>query len=586
VGRKTGPALGLALLAAVVVSYLPVRNAGFVWNDHTYVTENPTLDGLPGLARIWTEPTSNEQYYPLVFTTYWFEKRLWGLHPLGYHVVNVLLHAGAALLLWRFLRRLGLPGAWLAAAAFALHPVCVESVAWVTERKNTLSLVLVLLSAHAWLSWRAAAEARDAAAEVGKERKKRKPAAPVPLLRRPGALWAASLGLLTLALFAKTTASVLPAVLLVVVWRQRGRIRRADVRPLVPFFAVGVALALHTAWLEKTVVKAAGDEWAHGLADRVVLAGQTTAFYAGKILYPVDLAFIYRRWTVDASEAVQWIPAAAWAAALAGAWAASRRGRRGPLASLLLFGGVLFPAMGFFDVYAMRYSWVADHFAYQAVAVGAASVVCGAASALGPLRPERQRAAAAAGVALLLVLGTLSYRQTFPYESRESLWLHTIALNPECFICHTNLGNELLVSGRTAEAVAHLERSLEIKPDAIPTLLNLARVEDERGQPGKAAERLRAALALDPSDTEIRVHLGTVYAQAGRLEDAIREFREALRTPSDVDFLAHNGLGVALVRSGRVEEGIGHLRECVRLRPDYERGRANLETVLARVGAR
>lgn len=585
---KKDTALALALLAAVVVSFLPALSAGFIWNDHTYVTENPTLDGLSGLGRIWTDPLANEQYYPLVFTTFWVEKRLWGLHPFGYHLVNVLLHAAGAILLWRFLGRLGLPAAWLAAAAFALHPVCVESVAWVTERKNTLSLLLTLLSAHAWLSWRAEAEERDAAAAEGREKRKRKRGSPSsgPFLRRPGVLFTAALALFTLALFAKTTASVLPAVLLVLVWWQRGRLGWSDVRPLLPFFAVGIGLAYHTAWLEKHFVEAKGDEWAHGLADRLALAGQVTAFYAGKLVWPVDLAFIYRRWNVDAGSAVQWLPTAGWLAALGGAWAASRRGLRGPLAALLLFGGVVFPAMGFFDVYAMRYSWVADHFAYQAVAVGAASLVCGAAAGLGRLSLPWRRAAGAAAVAGLVVLGTLSYRQSIPYRSPEALWLHTIALNPECFICHTNYGNELLEAGRTDEAASHLERSLEIKPDALPTLLNLARLEEGRARLGKAEEHLRAALRLEPADVEIRVHLGTVLTKAGRLEDAEREYREALRLPSHAAYLAHNGLGVVLVRTGRVQEGIEHLRACVTLRPDYEHGRANLEAVLAMTGAR
>lgn len=585
---KKDLALTLALLGAVVVSFLPALTAGFIWNDHTYVTENPTLDGLSGLRRIWTDPLANEQYYPLVFTTFWIEKRLWGLDPFGYHLVNVLLHAGAALLLWRFLRRLGLPAAWLAATAFALHPVCVESVAWVTERKNTLSLVLTLLAAHAWLSWRAAAEERDAAGAQSREKRKKRrgAAAPVPLSRRPGVLFAAALAFLTLALFAKTTASVLPAVLLVVVWWQRGRLRWADVRPLLPFFAIGIGLAYHTAWLEKHFVEAKGDEWAHGLVDRLALAGQVTAFYAGKLVWPADLAFIYRRWTIDASSAVQWLPTAGWLAALAAAFVASRRGLRGPLAALLLFGGVVFPAMGFFDVYAMRYSWVADHFAYQAMAVGAASLVGGAATALERLRPAWRRAAGVAAVAGLVLLGTLTYRQAVPYRSQEALWLHTIALNPECFICHTNYGNELLEAGRTDEAVVHLERSLEIRPDALPTLLNLARLEEARARFGRAEEHLRAALRREPADVEIRVHLATVLTKAGRLADAEREFREALRIPSHAAYLAHNGLGVVLVRSGRVEEGIEQMKACVRLRPDYERGRANLESVLAMTGAR
>ena len=581
--RKTAAGLALALVAVVVVSYLPALKAGYVWNDHTYLTENPTLDGLDGLSRIWTDTAANEQYYPLVFTTFWVEKRLWGLHPFGYHLVNVLLHAGAALLLWRLLRRLSLPGAFLAAAAFALHPMAVESVAWVTERKNTLSMVLSLLAAHAWLSFREASAARTEAAAA---KKKPKRAAAEPLLRRPAVLLSLSLAAFTLALFAKTTASVLPAVLLVIAWWRQGRLGKEDVRPLLPFFAVGAGLAWLTAWLERTMVRAEGQEWAHGAWDRVVLAGQATAFYAGKLVWPSDLAFIYRRWTVDATVPAQWLPTLGWLAALAAAFVLARRGLRGPLAALLLFGGVLFPAMGFFNVYAMRYSWVADHFAYQAVAVGCAALVCGAAALLAKAPRAAVRGAATLAVAGLALLGALTSKAAVPYRDSESLWLHTIALNPECFICHTNYGRELLEKGRTDEAVAHFERSLEIKPDALPTLLNLAQVEEARGLLGKAAGRLEAALAPDPADGEVRTHLGAIYTKEGRLADAEREFREALRTPSPADYLAHNGLGVVLVKTGRIAEGIAHMEECVRLRPDYEKGRANLEMVLSQVRRR
>ena len=579
--RKTATGLALALVAAVVVAYLPALDAGYVWNDHTYLTENPTLDGLDGLSRIWTDTKANEQYYPLVFTSYWIEKRLWGLHPFGYHLVNVLLHAAGALLLGRLLRKLALPGALLAAAAFALHPMAVESVAWVTERKNTLSLVLSLLSAHAWLSFREAVAAREEAA-VAKKKAKR-PAPLAPLRRRPTVLLGLSLAAFTLALFAKTTASVLPAALLVIAWWRQGRLGRDDVRPLLPFFAVGAGLAWHTAWLERTMVRAEGQEWAHGIWDRLVLAGQTTAFYAGKLVWPSDLAFIYRRWTVDAAVPAQWLPTLGWITALVAAFVLARRGLRGPLAALLLFGGVLFPAMGFFNVYAMRYSWVADHFAYQAVAVGSAAIVCGAATLLSRAPSAVARATAGAAVADLVLLGALTSRAAVPYRDSESLWLHTIALNPECFICHTNYGRELLEKGRTDEAALHFERSLEIKPDALPTLLNLAQVEESRGRLGKAAERLRAALVVDPEDDEVRIHLATIYTREGRLAEAEREFREALKSPSAVDYLAHNGLGVVLVRTGRVTEGVAHLKECVRLRPEYERGRANLEAVLSQL---
>ncbi len=581
--KKLLAILPVALLVALVVSYLPALRAGFIWNDPAYVTENTTLDGLAGLTRIWTDTSANEQYYPLVFTTYWIEKRLWGLHPFGYHLVNVLLHGAAALLLWRFLRRLALPAAGLAATAFALHPVCVESVAWVTERKNTLSLVLVLLSAHAWLACRAALEARETRQA---SKKKRARPDPLPLLERPAVLYAAALALFTLALLAKTTASVLPAVLLVLVWWQKGRLRWPDVRSLAPFFAVGVGFALHTAWLERTMVRATGNEWAHGFLERLVLAGQTTTFYAAKILWPANLSFIYPRWKLDAGSPEQWLPVIGWAAALACAAFLAFRGRRGPLAGLLIFGGVLFPAMGFFNVYAMRYSWVADHFAYQAVAAGMVGVLCGAATILEPLPAPLRRSAGALAWGGLAVFAAITFQQGRAYRDEGTLWRHTLERNADCFICLTNYGNLLLKAGKTDEALTLLTRSITLKPDAVPTLLNLARIAEERGRFEEAASRLRAALDVESGDEEVRLHLATIYTKSGRLEDAIREYREVLRIPSREDFLAHNGIGVALVRSGRLAEGVEHLQTCVLLRPDYAPCRANLEAVLAAAGSR
>lgn len=569
--------LGLTLVAAVVAAYLPALEAGFIWNDDSYLTENPALDTLEGLKLVWTDPKASEQYYPMVFTTYWIEKRLWSLHPFGYHLVNVLLHAGSALLLWGLLRRLRLPGAFPAAALFALHPMCVESVAWVTERKNTLSLLLAFLSLHAYLGW---LEARAAAPEPKKKRKTRPE---TPWHRWPAALYAAAIALTTLALFAKTTSGVVPAVLLVLVWWRKGRLEGVDVRPLAPFFAIGAALALHTAWLERTMVQASGAEWGLSLPGRVVLAGKVVAFYAGKILLPTNLAFIYPRWEIDPRLFGQWLPAIGALAALAAAWALRDRIGRGPLAALLLFGGVLFPAMGFFNVYAMRYSWVADHFAYQAVAVAAVGVVSSIASFVPEGREALRRAAGALALLVLALFGVTTFRQSRVYRDPETLWRDTLEKNPACFMCETNYGHWLAGHGRVPEAIAHFDASLRIRPDNVPALLNLAQIEEQQGRPAEAAERLRAALRIDPTETVALVNLATLDAKTGRLEEAKAGFTEALRIGSPDDYLAHNGLGVVLLREGKMADAVDHFREALRLRPDFAPARKNLERVASAV---
>ena len=571
---------GIALVAAVVAAYGPALQSGFVWNDDTYLTENRTLDGIEGLRLIWTEPKANEQYYPMVFTSFWIEKRLWSLTPFGYHLVNVLLHAGSALLLWRLLVRLGLPGGWFAAALFALHPVSVESVAWVTERKNTLSLLLSLLAIHAWYSF---LEARDRAAQPTIERKKkhRRAQAKEPWSRTPAFFYSLSFGFLTLALFAKTTACVVPAVLLVLAWWKKGRVESSDVKPLFPLFAVGAGLALETAWLERTVVQATGREWEIGVAGRLVLAGQTALFYSGKLLYPAKLAFLYERWTVDPRDLRQWIGTAVVLGAVAGAWLLRRRLGRGLLASLLLFLGVLVPAMGFFNVYAMRYSWVADHFAYQAVAVFAAVAVSGIASWIPPPGIGPRRLAAAVAVGVLALLAWRTNAQSRIYRSADALWQDTLAKSPSCFMCETNYGNWLMEKGREAEAVPHFERSLSLRPDNVPALLNLARVEEQGGRLDAAAGHLRTALRLAPEDTTVLINLATVATKAGRADEAVSVYEKALRLGESGNPVAQNGLGVALAQRGRTDEAIEHFREALRLDPDYAFARANLERTLS-----
>ncbi|MCK6683989.1 MAG: tetratricopeptide repeat protein, partial [Thermoanaerobaculia bacterium] len=570
--RGTLFGLSFLILVSVLAAYRPALQAGFVWNDDTYLTENPVLDRPDALSLIWTEPRASEQYYPLVFTTFWIEKQLWGLHPFGYHLVNVLLHAGSALLLWLFLTRLKLRGGFFAAMLFALHPVSVESVAWVTERKNTLSLFLSLLAMLAYWSFLATRKAAPAPTAVGAQpqprKKKRAVAAPVPWWRKPGFLYAAALLSLTLALFAKTTASVVPAVLLVLIWWKRGRIDGKDVIPLLPFFAAGIGLAFHTAWFERTMVLATGEEWSLSFLGRVVLAGRVFAFYLGKMLLPTNLAFIYPRWEIDASVWWQWLPTIAALALLTLAWILRERVGRGPLTVLLLLGGVIFPAMGFFNVYAMRYSYVADHFAYQAVAIFAAAVACPIAAALEPLSLALRRAATALVLVVFAILGVLTFHQGRAYADEDTLWRHTLAVNPGCFMCHTNYGSSLMARGNLDDAFSHFQASLRLRRD-VKTYLNLARVEELRERFDAAADWLEAALRLDPVHPIALMNLAAMNTKAGRFDEAIVQYEKALEHSLPDIHLAYNGLGAALAGKGRYLEAAEQFKRALVANPDY-----------------
>ncbi len=338
----SGPRLCLLLFCVTLAAYLPAVRAGFIWNDSDYVTK-PALQTAHGLGRIWFEVGATQQYYPLLHSAFWIEHRLWGEAAMGYHLVNILLHAASACLLYFVLRRLFKPGSAapaLAAFVFALHPVYVESVAWIAEQKNTLSTVFYLLAALAYLRWEAGG--------------------------RPRALrgYLAAFIFFIAALLSKTVTATLPGALLVVLWWQRGRLSwRRDVAPLIPWFAVGAASGLFSAWVERTYVGAQGSDFDLGTLERGLLAGRSAFFYLGKLVWPADLIFIYPRWIVSGAVAGQYLYPIGVMALLAALWLIRKR-TRGPLAAVLFFLGSLFPVSGLFNLYAFIYSYVADHWQY------------------------------------------------------------------------------------------------------------------------------------------------------------------------------------------------------------------------------
>ena len=444
----------------VLASYWPVLDAGFIWDDDAYVSENSTLRDGEGLHRIWFEARATPQYYPLVHTSYWLEHAAWGLDPTGYHLDNVLLHFLCAWLVWRILVSLGVPGAWFAAALFALHPVHVESVAWITERKNVLSGVFYLGAMLAFLRFDPPLGEAAATEEEG-----------APLRsRRPG-MYILGFLLFIAALLSKTVTVTLPAALLLIHWWKRGRLGKRQILPMAPLFVVGLGFGLMTIALEKTQVGATGAEWSLSPIERVLVAGRALCFYLEKLVWPVDLSFIYPRWQIDDGQVHQFIFPIAFGILLVALWGLRGRIGRGPIAGLLFFAGTLFPALGFFDVFPHRYSYVADHFQYLAslgVLVPLGSAIAGA---LGRLpRP----AGWAAQALILSVLGILVSLQTRPYRDIESLWLDTLSKNPDSYLAHSSLAGIQMQRGDLREAVAHYREALRVKPEDALALNNLA----------------------------------------------------------------------------------------------------------------
>jgi tetratricopeptide (TPR) repeat protein len=556
VARPRETAGAVVLLLLVGLAYLPVVRAGWVWDDDAYVTSNLSLRSAEGLRRIWFEPTSRlmpPQYYPLTHTVLWLEYRLWGLDAVGYHVLNVVLHALTALLLWRLLASLGVPGAWVAAAAWAVHPVMVESVAWVSELKNVLSGTFYVAAALAYRR-----------ATTGAHR---------------WGWYAAGFGLFACALLGKTVACTLPAALLLLVWWERGRIRARDVVPLVPFFVAAAALGSVTAWMERHLVGATGSEWHLTPADRILIAGRALWFYAAKLLWPAGLAFNYERWQIDPANALQWLFPAAAAAAVALLFVARRRIGRGPVTAVLFFVVTLTPALGFFDVYPMRYAFVADHFQYVASA-GIVALVVGAATTA----PRLRRLRPALATAVLASLAALTWVRATTFRDSETLWRDTLAKNPGSWLAHTTLTRTYLATGDPAMAVREAEAAVALRPDdaGVRSWLGLALTATGRKEEARAAHE--RAVELDPEAAVAHYNYGCDLERWGETASAEARYRTAIALDPEALYGSRTRLGHLLAARGERSEAIDLYRQELTLVPESPTAAQNLAESLLAVG--
>jgi Flp pilus assembly protein TadD len=553
-GRRVRAA-GLILAAATFLAYLPALSSGFVFDDDVYIIENAALGSRGGLMQIWLTPTALPQYYPVVFTSFWVEHHIWGNVPLGYHAVNVALHIVNAILVWVVLRRLEVKGAFLAAAIFALHPVHVESVAWVTERKNVMSGMFSLLALLAW--WRF-------------------------LDRRSWRSYALVLSLFTCAMLCKTMAVTLPFVFLLLVWGKEPSGWRRELRWVWPLLLVAVALGLVTAWREH--VEKAINVLPHlSVLDRSLIAGRALWFYAEKLLWPTDLAFIYPRWTVDSGSPWAYaFPAAALLVPVC-LWYWRQRVGRAPLVAVVFFALTLSPVLGFANFNFQSLSYVADHFQYLA-SIGVIALAAGVVTSFFERLGSTYRWLGVVGAGMLLcVLGVLTWRQCHIYASEETLWLDTLAKNPLSAAAHYNLGRERARQGRLDEAEVSLRAALRIEPDSELLHNNLAVLLSREGRLDEAIEQVAEAVRLNPNAAETQSNLATLLARKGDLDGAVRHFSEALRIQPDWAWV-HSKLAALLAQRGDVESAVLQLQEAVRLSPENANMRVSLGVLLMRQG--
>ena len=555
---------GICLIsAATVFVYRPAMHGGFILDDDALLTHNKLIQSPRGLHSIWftTEPVD---YWPVMSTSFWLEWRLWGNNPTGYHVTNLALHIIESLLVWLILQRLQIPGAFLAALIFALHPVNVESVAWIAQRKNLLAMLFFLLSI---LSFVKAEERRSSIGGTSR----------LTLNAWDGLCLVAFI----LAMLSKGSVAVLPVVLLLIVWWQRP-ITKWDFVRMAPFFVLGGFLTLLNIWFQTH----GGEVFARDVsfAQRLLGAGAVVWFYLGKVLLPIHLAFVYPLWNIQASDPRWWLPLAAVIATTAALWSQRhRRWGRAVVFAWAYFCVSLAPVMGFADISFMNYSLVADHYQHLAI-IGPIALFAAAWSYLFYQSTRTHRSVAMViACGAIIALACLTLNQSRIYQDPFTLYQTTLEVNPNSWLVHDKLGNTLIEANQPDEAMEHFNKSLELNPQQAKVHNNFGVALVKTGRLQEAIGQFEQAVQLQPNFAEAHHHLGLVLKQTHCNDEAITQFREAIRLNENFPE-AYDSLGQALLETNRTEAAILCFEESCRLDPDNAETRAELAIAYHRAG--
>ena len=613
--------LMLALAAMILAAYWPAYFAGFVWDDKVFLDASAMLS-LRGLADIWLTPGSlvfEGHYWPVVYTTFWLEHKAWawtcafaancadhGFNPLPFHLLNIALHGVNTILLWRLLQRLAVPGAWLAAAVFALHPAHVEAVAWVIARKDLLATLFYLLAADCWLRYR---ELSSAASKRHANSR----------LRSASRAYLALTALFTAGMLSKSFVITLPAAMLVWAWWKHGRIAAGDCAQAAPLLLLGGGIIV----FDLIQYSARADlELDYSFIERMLIAAKALWFYAGKLLWPHPLLAIYPLWDTAPGKWLNWLPLLAALGLAAGLYLARERIGRGPLAGALFFAITLSPVLGFGDNAFMLFAFAADRYQYLASAGLIAVLSAAATVAYGRLAgmakanepppesavakqyrggtaeplPENQagagrssRAGARRGIAvcaapagrtlaglLLAACGALTFRHAHTFQNEIALFSHVVAHNPRAYHIHFNLGNALMEAKRFDEAAAALAIAAERNPETVNIHINrgVVALETERYQDAEIS--FRRAIALEAGNFHAKQNLAAALRRQKRFEESLAAMRDAAALLPSPPGQHYYFMAQDAVELSRHEDAERYLRQALQADPAHAKARQQL----------
>jgi len=497
-----------ALVALTLAAYAQViLHSGFLWDDDILLTDNVLIRAGDGLRRFWFTAKAYD-YQPLTSTTLWLEWRVWGNHPAGYHVTNVLLHALSAVLLWRLLKELKIPAAAWAAAIFAVHPVCAASVAWISERKNTLSMVFYLLTLIAYARF-----------DAGRGRR----------------WYVLAILAFIAALLSKSQVIMAPVVLLGLAWWRRSKITWRDALAVVPLLILSALGAAITIWFQHThALSRFTSTRPEGFWSRLAAAGMIPWFYLYKDLLPVNLTIVYPRWNVDPARVLSYVPGVALLAVLAVFWTFRRRWGKPLLAAMGYFVIVLFPVLGFFEMSYHRKSLVADHLQYVAI-LGPIVLAAGLGwYGAGKLRSKAGRIAAAVlAAAVVATLASLTYVRGFVFLNSRTMWMDVLQKNPSCPEAHYEEGLALTREGKIQESIPPYQAAVDLRPDYSDAYNNLGCAYLDLGDFSKARHYLARAVETKPDNYSALFNLAMLQSRMGDTQEAAANLRRLLKAWPD-----------------------------------------------------
>jgi len=548
-----------------IISHWPALYGGFIWDDDAHVTRK-AIQSLSGLLAIWTKLGSTQQYYPLLHSLFWVQHFIWSDSSFAYHLTNISLHAFACLLLVLVLKKLSIPGAWLAGLVFTLHPIYVESIAWISEEKNTISAIFYFSSAFYYLHF--------------EEKKVKK-------------YYIIATVFFVLALLTKTVTATLPSALLLLIWWKNGELLwKRDIKPLRIWFGASIVAGIFTSWVESNLVGAQGTEYIMPSYERILLSGRIICFYISKIILPTHLVFIYERWTISRLNPISYAYLAVaigllvvciWLYLLKSKSAEQARSLRTPLASYLYFCGTLLPVLGFFNIYPFKYSYVADHFQYLA-SLGIVVPICSLASlGIKSVSHKTKLLSTTLCVLVLVCFTYLTVVQSNAYQNAKTLYQVTLDKNPECWMAHNNIGVILLDEGKTDLAASEFEAALQLNPNLVGPHANLGNIYSKNlSTQNKAFKHYEAAIAQAPNSADIHNLYGTFLTTIPeKHQDAFNQIQKAIELQPNYPE-AHYNLGILLSQfNDRQNEAIEEYKAALTLNPDYVQAHTNLAIILA-----